>query len=158
VSRGDLVDRARLQRCFDLEVLACASGEQHTLGLITFGIVLHTLGWRITYLGADIPPSAVAFAARAVRADLAVISFTVPGLFAPSDALHDLTGSYAARSPGPAGAQGWPSPSARSTSPVTQSARRRRRSSPTRVSWMVCSPAAGERSGNGWYAARVLRW
>jgi MerR family transcriptional regulator, light-induced transcriptional regulator len=36
-------------------VLACAPGEQHTFGLIAFGIALHQLGWRITYLGAATP-------------------------------------------------------------------------------------------------------
>jgi hypothetical protein len=29
--------------------------RQHTFGLIAFGIALHELGWRITYLGADTP-------------------------------------------------------------------------------------------------------
>jgi DNA-binding transcriptional MerR regulator len=32
-------------------LLACAPDEQHTLALIAFGISLHHLGWRITYLG-----------------------------------------------------------------------------------------------------------
>jgi MerR family transcriptional regulator, light-induced transcriptional regulator len=33
-------------------VLACPSGEQHTLPLVCFGLVLRTRGWRIVYLGA----------------------------------------------------------------------------------------------------------
>jgi MerR family transcriptional regulator, light-induced transcriptional regulator len=36
-------------------VLACAPGELHELGLISFGLSLRARGWRITYLGADTP-------------------------------------------------------------------------------------------------------
>ena len=38
-----------------LALLACPSGERHTLGLVCFGIVLAERGWRISYLGADTP-------------------------------------------------------------------------------------------------------
>jgi DNA-binding transcriptional MerR regulator/methylmalonyl-CoA mutase cobalamin-binding subunit len=38
-----------------LAVLACPSGERHTLGLVCFGLVLADRGWRIAYLGADTP-------------------------------------------------------------------------------------------------------
>src|SRR4051794_20235491 len=34
-------------------LLACPSGERHTLGLVCFGIALAEHGWRISYLGAD---------------------------------------------------------------------------------------------------------
>lgn len=36
-------------------LLACPSGERHTLGLVCFGLVLADRGWRISYLGADTP-------------------------------------------------------------------------------------------------------
>src|SRR4051794_21031804 len=36
-------------------VLACAPGELHEMGLISFGLSLRARGWRITYLGADTP-------------------------------------------------------------------------------------------------------
>lgn len=55
-------------------LLACPAGEQHTFGLITFGIALHQVGWRITYLGADTPLGTVAEAARALDPRLIVIS------------------------------------------------------------------------------------
>src|SRR3954453_4669704 len=44
-------------------LLACPSGEQHTLGLIAFGIALSRRGWRITYLGADTPVDSIEHAA-----------------------------------------------------------------------------------------------
>jgi MerR family transcriptional regulator, light-induced transcriptional regulator len=36
-------------------VLACLPGEEHDLGLIVFGILLHRHGWRVIFLGADTP-------------------------------------------------------------------------------------------------------
>ena len=38
-----------------LALLACPSGELHTIGLLSFGLALRARGWRITYLGADTP-------------------------------------------------------------------------------------------------------
>jgi DNA-binding transcriptional MerR regulator len=55
-------------------VLACPSEEQHTFGLIAFGIALHQLGWRITYLGADTPISMIAQASDSVQPRLTVIT------------------------------------------------------------------------------------
>ena len=46
----------------DCAVLACPPGEQHELGLLCFGLLLHEDGWRIAYLGADTPPADVASA------------------------------------------------------------------------------------------------
>jgi MerR family transcriptional regulator, light-induced transcriptional regulator len=54
-------------------LLACAPGEQHTFGLISFGVALHQRGWRITYLGADTSVAMVQEAATYVRPDLVVI-------------------------------------------------------------------------------------
>ena len=34
-------------------LLACPPEEQHDLGLMAFGIVLHRNGWRVHYLGTD---------------------------------------------------------------------------------------------------------
>src|SRR5205085_10755459 len=60
-------------------LLACPSGERHTLGLVCFGLVLAERGWRIAYLGADTPvdqildmsdrlePAAVVLCVRDVR-------------------------------------------------------------------------------------------
>jgi MerR family transcriptional regulator, light-induced transcriptional regulator len=40
-----------------LAILACAPGERHDIGLIAFGLVLRSHGWRILFLGADTPVS-----------------------------------------------------------------------------------------------------
>jgi DNA-binding transcriptional MerR regulator len=54
-------------------LLACAPGEQHTFGLISFGVALHHRGWRITYLGADTSVAMVEEAATHVTPDLVVV-------------------------------------------------------------------------------------
>jgi DNA-binding transcriptional MerR regulator len=55
-------------------VLACPSGEEHTLPLVCFGLILRNRGWRNVYLGADTPPSSVHLAADTVGADAVVLS------------------------------------------------------------------------------------
>jgi len=38
-----------------LATLACPPGERHDIGLIAFGLLLRSHGWRILFLGADTP-------------------------------------------------------------------------------------------------------
>jgi MerR family transcriptional regulator, light-induced transcriptional regulator len=64
-------------------VLACPSGEQHTLPLVCFGLVLRTRGWRIVYLGADTPPSSVHMAADTISADVVLLSAAASDRFVP---------------------------------------------------------------------------
>ena len=64
-------------------VLACPSGEQHTLPLVCFGLVLRSRGWRNIYLGADTPVSTVHIAAETVAADAIVLSAVSIDRFAP---------------------------------------------------------------------------
>jgi methanogenic corrinoid protein MtbC1 len=71
-------------------VLACPSGEQHTLPLVCFGLVLRSRGWRNVYLGADTPPSTVHMAADTVAADVVVMSAVSSDRFAPM--ARDLMG------------------------------------------------------------------
>ena len=59
-------------------LLACPPDEQHTLGLIAFGIALHQIGWRITYLAADTPIPTIAEAAASIHPRLIVTSATIP--------------------------------------------------------------------------------
>ena len=55
-------------------VLACPPGEQHTLPLVSFGLILRSRGWRNIYLGGETPPSTVHVAADTVAADVVVMS------------------------------------------------------------------------------------
>ncbi len=58
-------------------LLACAPNEQHALALIVFGIALHELGWRITYLGPDTPIDTLAEVAEIVHPELTVVAATM---------------------------------------------------------------------------------
>lgn len=60
-------------------LLACPSGERHTLGLIAFGIAVHQIGWRVTYLGADTPVGMLREAADAVKPRLTVVAALMLG-------------------------------------------------------------------------------
>jgi MerR family transcriptional regulator, light-induced transcriptional regulator len=64
-------------------VLACPPGEQHTLALVSFGLILRSRGWRNIYLGAETPPSTVQMAADTVAADVVVMSAVSADRFAP---------------------------------------------------------------------------
>lgn len=57
-----------------LAVLACLPGEQHDLGLIAFGLTLAGRGWRIRFLGADTPMSAVRQVVENERPALVVLT------------------------------------------------------------------------------------
>jgi MerR family transcriptional regulator, light-induced transcriptional regulator len=59
-------------------VLACVPGEQHSLGLTAFGVVLKDLGWNVTFLGRDVPLEAVRRAADTVSADAVVLAAVLP--------------------------------------------------------------------------------
>jgi methanogenic corrinoid protein MtbC1 len=59
-------------------VLACPPGEQHDIGAITFGLALREHGWRIHFLGSDVPLGAVEEVAATVAADLVVFSGAMP--------------------------------------------------------------------------------
>ncbi len=58
-------------------VLACPHGERHDIGLLSFGLVLRELGWRITFLGADTPSAGIAETAQGLRCSAVVLSLTV---------------------------------------------------------------------------------
>ena len=74
-----------------IALLACAPGELHTLGLVSFGIALRNRGWRIIYLGADTPIASVRRAADDVTPALVVLSAAMPTHFSHIEAeLHDL--------------------------------------------------------------------
>lgn len=64
-------------------VLACPPGEQHDLGLMAFGIVLHRNGWRVHYLGADTPMGELASVVRDLRPHLAVLAAVTAERYEP---------------------------------------------------------------------------
>lgn len=59
-------------------VIGAAPGEQHDLASLMLALMLARAGWQVTFLGAETPQDAMAAAARAVRADVVVISATTP--------------------------------------------------------------------------------
>src|SRR3954454_19059292 len=72
-------------------LLACPSGERHTLGLIAFGIALSRRGWRITYLGDDTPVDSVEQAAAKTDPAAVVLAAADVRWFSRSeDALAEL--------------------------------------------------------------------
>lgn len=56
-----------------LALLACPSGERHALGLLCFGVALAEHGWRVAFLGADMPIHDVASAADRLAPDAVVL-------------------------------------------------------------------------------------
>jgi DNA-binding transcriptional MerR regulator len=86
-------------------LLACPPGEQHTIGLVCFGLALRGHGWLITYLGADTPVGAVGQVADAVKPARVVLASVSADAFASE---RDAIAELAARMPvalGGAGAQ-----------------------------------------------------
>lgn len=57
-----------------LAILACPPGEKHDIGLIAFGLVLRSHGWRILFLGADTPFETIARAAAVTDPKLVVVA------------------------------------------------------------------------------------
>jgi DNA-binding transcriptional MerR regulator len=57
-----------------LAILACAPGERHDIGLIAFGLVLRSHGWRILFLGADTPLATLGSAVSTTNPRLVVVA------------------------------------------------------------------------------------
>jgi DNA-binding transcriptional MerR regulator len=83
-------------------LLACAPNEQHALALIVFGIALHELGWRITYLGADTPIETLAEVADIIHPELTVMAATMRRRLARhTSQLRDFTDKWSLALGGP---------------------------------------------------------
>ena len=63
-----------------LAILACAPGERHDIGLIAFGLVLRSHGWRILFLGADTPVATLRRAVETTEPRLVVVASMDPAL------------------------------------------------------------------------------
>jgi DNA-binding transcriptional MerR regulator/methylmalonyl-CoA mutase cobalamin-binding subunit len=72
-------------------VSATLTGQRHEFGAMLVAATAASLGWRVTYLGADLPAAAIASAARQAEAAVVALSFVHPS-DDPSmaGALHDL--------------------------------------------------------------------
>jgi len=57
-----------------LAILACAPGERHDIGLIAFGLLLRSRGWRILFLGADTPLATFDNAVSTTNPQLVVVA------------------------------------------------------------------------------------
>ena len=66
--------------------LACPQGELHDVGLICFGLALWRRGWRIFYIGQDMPIDQLGTMARSVSPSLWVIAAHTPELLKGSAA------------------------------------------------------------------------
>jgi DNA-binding transcriptional MerR regulator/methylmalonyl-CoA mutase cobalamin-binding subunit len=78
-----------------LALLACPPGEEHDLGLLTLGVVLHARGWRVAYLGPDTPMETLAQAAKNMRADWVVLAgLSAKRLRAVENEIADLSGEH----------------------------------------------------------------
>jgi DNA-binding transcriptional MerR regulator len=80
VLRGRLLGLARGwgQGVGPLAVLACAPGEQHDHGLVSFGLALRARGWRIAFLGPDTPMGTLIETTDLLGPQLVVVSATAP--------------------------------------------------------------------------------
>jgi DNA-binding transcriptional MerR regulator len=67
-----------------LAVLACPPGELHELGLISFGLALRERGWRIAYLGADLPLHNLSTILDELSPAILVLAASVPRRFLDS--------------------------------------------------------------------------
>lgn len=74
--RGRLLALARLwgRGGGPLAILACVPGERHDMGLIAFGLVLRSHGWRILFLGADTPLATLRRAVETTDPRLVVVT------------------------------------------------------------------------------------
>jgi methanogenic corrinoid protein MtbC1 len=86
VLRGRLLGLARsfVEASGPTALLACPEGELHDLGLLVFGVTLGHVGWRVVFLGADVPTSALARAAEDLAPDAVVLAVRLPR-FRPAD-------------------------------------------------------------------------
>ena len=62
-------------------LLACAPGELHDLGLISFGLALRARGWAITFLGPSTPVETLADTATTLEPELVIVTSTSPEPF-----------------------------------------------------------------------------
>jgi len=71
---ADIADEAAVSEGARRLVVATLPGERHALGARLVAASASLYGWRVSYLGADLPPGEIAAAAAALGADAVAIS------------------------------------------------------------------------------------
>lgn len=66
-------------------VVATLAGQRHDLGALSAAIAAALDGWRVTYLGSDLPAADIAQVAADVGAAAVALSITTPGASLPAD-------------------------------------------------------------------------
>ncbi|MEM7137443.1 MAG: MerR family transcriptional regulator [Myxococcota bacterium] len=77
VMRGLLFSLMRLYPASDampVTVVATPAGERHELGALMVAMLATMHGWRVLYLGADLPAEEIGFAAREANAKMIMVS------------------------------------------------------------------------------------
>lgn len=75
---GWILERAREGATGETLVVGILSGEEHDLGALLAATTAALQGWRVVFLGEDLPPEEVALAARSVAAAAVGISVVSP--------------------------------------------------------------------------------
>jgi MerR family transcriptional regulator, light-induced transcriptional regulator len=87
-----------------LALLGCPPGERHDLGLLCFGLAMRSRGWRIAYLGADVPVPDLLAAASELDPDIVILAATTTGPLQASAASLSTVSARARLAVGGAGA------------------------------------------------------
>lgn len=73
-----LVDLQPADRSAPTVVAAAPAGQHHELGALMAGVAAAASGWRVAYLGADLPAAEIAVAARRTGARAVALSLVFP--------------------------------------------------------------------------------
>lgn len=76
-------------------VVGCPRNEAHELGALMVRVTLEHLGWRVAYLGLDVPTEEFALQQRKHRAELVCVSVVPPTTIAEAAAMARLLGHMA---------------------------------------------------------------
>lgn len=74
---GNLLSESTVPNPYPAAVAAAPSRQSHEIGALAGGVVAATMGWRVTYLGADTPSEEIVRAAQLVRARAVLLSITL---------------------------------------------------------------------------------
>jgi DNA-binding transcriptional MerR regulator/methylmalonyl-CoA mutase cobalamin-binding subunit len=73
-----LLHRQRVREGAPQLVVATPCGQAHELGALLVAVVAASLGWKVTYLGADLPAEEIAAVASSARAQGVALSLVYP--------------------------------------------------------------------------------